>query len=277
MQLTVTRDFGARIIAPRGRLKLAGQETVLSLLMRGYSVTTSSGGFVRSINGLSGGDDGRQPVAWFFYRNGVEPSVGAGTVVDSGDHIWWDLHDWSQADEVPAVVGSFPEPFLNGVEGRHFAVRIECSELDGYACETVSAEFHRLDVAAVVAGLEPSSSDPDALRVLVGPWPHIARRLGAQSLERGPRTSGVYALFSSDGQRLTPLDAAGRRMRALGTETGLIAATRSGRHNPIWVVTGTDTRGVDLASGVFTTAGLHDHFAVAVVPGRSVPLPEEAP
>ena len=130
VQLTVTRDFGAHVLGRAGAPQVKGAETVMSLLVRNEKVTTKyGGGFVEDINGLSGGQEaGGDPLDWFYYVNGIEaPKGAAATNVHPGDHVWWDLHDWSQTDDVPAVVGSFPEPFLNGVEGKRLPVRVECA------------------------------------------------------------------------------------------------------------------------------------------------------
>ena len=115
----------------------------MSLLMRNEPVATRfGGGFVQSIDGLSGGQEGARPVDWFYYVNGIEAGRGAAdTNVHAGDHIWWDRHDWSQTEHVPAVVGSFPEPFLNGVEGKRLPVRVECSTVPAPACHTVAARL----------------------------------------------------------------------------------------------------------------------------------------
>jgi hypothetical protein len=42
----------------------------------------------------------------------------------------------------------------------------------------------------------------------------------------------------------------------------------------VWAVTGTDGAGVDAAARAFTERTLGRRFAVAVVGGRPVPLPE---
>jgi hypothetical protein len=31
-----------------------------------------------------------------------------------GDNLWWDYRSWREANEVQAVVGAFPQPFLRG-------------------------------------------------------------------------------------------------------------------------------------------------------------------
>ncbi len=81
-------------------------------------VTTRYGGsFVQSIDGISGGGSGGTS-DWFFYVNGIEADKGATSIkVHQGDRIWWDYRDWGVTDDIPAVVGSFPEPFLHGVDG----------------------------------------------------------------------------------------------------------------------------------------------------------------
>ena len=137
VQLLVTRDFGAASVRSWSAPQERGQETVMSLLMRNATVSTRyGGGFVQSIDGLAGGQEGGQPVDWFYYVNGVEAGKGAAaTNVHPGDHIWWDRHDWSQTDDVPAVVGSFPEPFLSGLDGKRLPVRVECASAGGQAVQ----------------------------------------------------------------------------------------------------------------------------------------------
>ncbi len=275
VELTVTRDFGARLLPHSGALKARGAETVMSLLMRNYSVGTRfGGGFVQSIDGLSGGQQAGRPVDWFYYDNGVEAAKGAAaTNVHAGDAIWWDFHDWSQTEEVPAVVGSYPQPFLSGIAGKRLPVRIECADVAGAACKTVASRLLGLGVPAAIAGLGVTGG-PLTLRVLVGPWARIRGAPGAGSVEAGPRESGVYARFSPDGRTLTPLDQNGRALAPLSAGSGLIAATRHAEDAPVWLVTGTDARGVELAARGLVGAALRDRFAVALRPGSVMALPE---
>jgi len=275
VKLVVTRDFGAHVLPADGPLKVNGQVTVMSLLTRNYRVATrEAGGFVDSIDGLSGGQEAGAPVDWFYFVNGVEATKGAAqTTVRSGDRIWWDRHDWSQAETVPAVVGSFPEPFLNGVEGRRLAVRVECASAAGPACRTVAARLRALRIPVAVAAITASGA-PGSLRVLVAPWTGIANALGEQSLEQGPRASGVYARFSANGHTLMLLNQNGQSVAALRTGGGLIAATRQGEEPPVWLVTGTDERGVQLAAGAFDRSTLRDRFAVALGRDGAIPLPD---
>jgi hypothetical protein len=247
----------------------------MSLLMRNAAVTTRyGGGFVQSIDGLSGRHEEGQPVDWFYYVNGVEASVGAAeTNVHPGDHIWWDRHDWSQTDSVPAVVGSFPEPFLNGVGGKRLPVRIECSSLSSGPCRAVAAQLRGLRVPAALAGIGPGG-EPESLHVVVGPWSVVRGAQGTNTLEQGPQASGVYARISADGSSLAALDAKGHVARTLSAGSGLIAATRYGEEAPVWVVTGTDEAGLELAARAFNQSALENRFALALEPGgASLPLP----
>src|SRR5579862_3065766 len=155
--LTVTRDFGVHAVRMASPPRVHGQETVMSLLMRNATVATRyGGGFVQSVDGSSGGSTGGQPSDWFYYVNGVEaPQGAASTNVHPGDHIWWDLHDWSQSDSVPAVVGSYPEPFLNGIGGKRLPVRIECATVSSVPCQMVSSRLRALGVPAAIAAIGP--------------------------------------------------------------------------------------------------------------------------
>jgi hypothetical protein len=275
VQLRVTRDFGGTLLRQADAAKVQGQETIMSLLIRNDTVTTRfGGGFVQSIHGLSGVEEAGRPVDWFYYVNGLEAPRGAAeTNVHPGDHIWWDRHDWSQTEDVPAVVGSFPEPFLNGIAGKRLPVRVECQNVPGSACRTVSARLHEAGVPAAVAGLGAGGA-PQTVRVAVGPWPSVRGDLATETLAQGPRASGVYARFDANGRTLTLLDRDGRSTRALQGDAGLIAATRHAEDAPVWVVTGTDAAGVDLAARAFRTAVLEDRFAVAVTSAGTLALPD---
>jgi Domain of unknown function (DUF4430) len=278
VRLLVTRDFGAHVLSVINAPNVSGEQTVMSLLMRNDPVTTRyGGGFVESIKGLSGGQEGGEPVDWFYYVNGVEATKGAAaTDVHPGDHIWWDRHDWSQAEDVPAVVGSFPEPFLNGLGGKRWPVRIECANVSGFACTTVTSRLRAIGVPAAIAAIG-SSGEPETLRLIVGSWVRVGGDLTAHTIEAGPRASGVYARFSANGKTLTLLDQDGRSVRTLGADSGLIAATRNGESAPVWVVSGTDDAGVDLAAHDFLKSVLQDRFAVALSGAQAISLPVTAP
>ena len=101
----------------------------MRLLQRNYDVETRyGGGFVQEIDGVAGGRESGRPADWFYYVNGIEAPVGAAERrVAAGERVWWDHHAWEAAQRVPAVVGSFPEPFLTGLEGKRFPVKLVCA------------------------------------------------------------------------------------------------------------------------------------------------------
>src|ERR1019366_2408642 len=72
---TVTREFGATGVRSVTAPPVQGQGTGMSLLMRNAKVGARfGGGFVQSVNGVSGGQEGGEPVDWFYYVNGIEAS-----------------------------------------------------------------------------------------------------------------------------------------------------------------------------------------------------------
>ena len=269
VSLTVTRDFGAQHLGQVSQGRVPGSETVMRMLERHFPVTTRyGGGFVESVDGHSGSSGRRD---WFFYVNGIEGAKGAaGTAVHSGDRVWWDLHDWSVAQDTPAVVGSFPEPFVHGSGGRRLPTVLECATDVPTACGTVSSELTRIGVP-VASSLLGTAAGTDSLAVEVGTWRDLRGEIVASLIDHGPGSSGVYARFA--GSTLQLLDPQGRIARTLGAGAGLVAATAQSNSEPTWLVTGTNPAGVAAAAAALTPRALRDHFAVAVQGGSELPLP----
>src|SRR5262245_20405612 len=75
-RLLVTRDYGAERLLRASEEGPAESETVLRFLDREADIQTRyGGGFVQSIEGLSGGLTGGRSFDWFFYVNGIESEV----------------------------------------------------------------------------------------------------------------------------------------------------------------------------------------------------------
>ena len=275
VELTVSRNFGAEPLRTAGEKEIPAGETVMRLLQRELVVKTRyGGGFVQEIDGISGGRRSGRPVDWFYYVNGIEAETGAAARrLSPGDRVWWDHHDWGAAMRIPAVVGSFPEPFVSGSGGRRLPVRIDCAEGSRRACDEVRERLE--EAGAKVGGMSTigSQASDGVLRLLVGPWAEIRRDPAARRMEGGPKVSGVFALPSAREPRLELLDPRGKPVRTLGGGSGLVAATRLYDQQPTWVVTGTDAVGVDAAAAALEESRLLDHFAVAIENGREIPLP----
>lgn len=275
VSLTVTRDFGSASLLELARPEVHGSDTVMRLLQRNAEVRTRyGGGFVQAIGDVEGGRRKGRPYDWFFYVNGTLAEEGATAIdLNGGDRIWWDHHDWGVTPRVPAVVGSYPAPFVRGDEGKRLPVRVECEDPRGPACETVADKLIELGVPAGRAGLGASAAD-DTLRVLVAPWRRLrGSEAEADALDDGPRRSGVFARFDDSGSALTVLDDRGRPARRLGPGTGLVAATRVEGRKPLWFVTGTDPAGVAAAARALGEATLKDRYALVIARDRPVSVP----
>jgi Domain of unknown function (DUF4430) len=270
VELTVTRDYGTVPVLHRELGDVTESDTVMRALERNAEITTRYGGdFVQSIGGVEAEETASTARDWFFYVNGVESTVGAADYpLHGGEAIWWDYRDWGAAMRVPAVVGSWPQPFLDGYDGRKHPVVVDCLG-GGAACETVS---ERLKAAGVgVAAGDPS----DAIRILVGPWVRLREDPAAGQIEEGTQTSGVFADFlpEASGFALQGLDEGGEPARRFGPDAGLVAATRLYESPPTWLVTGEDAAGVAAAAALLDGPDLRDRYAVVVEAGKDTPLP----
>jgi hypothetical protein len=174
---------------------------------------------------------------------------------------------------IPAVVGSFPEPFLSGSGGKKLPTRMVCLGAVGHSCDEVEQRLEAEDVKEVARATLPQSVGIDSLRILVGAWADMRKDVAARTLEDGPGASGVYARPSADGRHIALLDAQGKVVRTLGAGQGLVAAVHYRGQGPTWLVTGTDEVGVAAAAAALTEDELDNHFAVAVDHGVGVPLP----
>ena len=270
----VTRDFGSRQVGTGAADPIPGGETVMRMLQRDFDVETRyGGGFVQAINGIAGGREDGRPVDWFYYVNGILADNGAAAhKLAAGDRIWWDHHDWGAAQDIRAVVGAFPEPFLSGVDGKRLPVRLDCAADADEVCDEVA---ERLSKVGVNAGRSAAGSfgGVGVLRVKVGRWAEIRNDAAVRRLEAGPRASGVFARPTATGDEIALLDPRGEVERTLGAGGGLVAATRMGGEAPTWVVTGTDEVGVAAAAAQLQEEALSDSFAIAVEDGRPTPLP----
>jgi hypothetical protein len=276
--LTVTRDYGTERILEASEPDPAESETVIRLLDREAEITTRyGGGFVQSIDGISGELAGGRSRDWFFFVNGIEsPRGSADVVVRGGDRIWWDYRDWTDAMRAPAVVGSWPEPFAQASAGtERLPVRIVCA-IRGRTCGAVA---ERLSEEGVDASTETSRAEradaPPALRMLVGPWARIDSDEVAEQLDDGPATSGVFARFErrDHGFELVALDQRASPVRAFGPGAGLVAGLREGSGPPTWLVTGTDSRGVRRAAAMLDAEHLANRYAVLASGGAELDLP----
>jgi hypothetical protein len=275
--LTVTRDYGSKNLLEKTD-SIHESDNVLRVLDRNAEVSTRyGGGFVQSIDGLAGTQSGGRSSDWFFYVNGIESPIGAAQFdLSGGDRIWWDYRDWTAAMRVPAVVGSWPEPFVHGFQSNHWETAVVCAAqratCDRAGTRLAGAGVHA--VAAPTAGV--AGSRPDTIEVLVGTWSAIRANPLAALLSSGPDRSGVFARFAGTKKPLLDLlNQQGQPAGSIGKGGGLVAALRTGDGPPVWVVTGTDSKGVAAAANLLGD-DLRNHYTVATQPGAGaigVPVP----
>ena len=251
--LSVTRDFGAQAVA-----SLTDQPM------------PEDGGLARILQRYPNPRAGES-----LFVNGILATEPPGELeLRGGDRVWLDQHDAGVAREIEAVVGSFPEPFLHGTEGRRLPVRVECDNPRAGACAAVADKLVGLGVVAGRSVIGRSAAD-ETLRILVAPWKRLrGREFEADSLDAGPWRSGVYARFDASGERLLVLGAGGRLARTLGAGTGFIAAIRAQNRQPVWFVTGVDEAGVESAARALDESVLSDRFALAISADLPVAVPQ---
>jgi hypothetical protein len=268
VELTVTRDYGAVPVLHRRIGDVTEADTVMRVLERNAEIETRyGGGFVHSIEGIEGGGSGAHD--WFFYVNGLWSPIGAAEYeLHGGERIWWDYRDWTVGERVAAAVGSWPQPFAGGYEGRRHQTAVVCRGA-GDACAEVRRRLRGAGATLVGVG------EDGAIRVLVGPWPRIADDPDAELLSKGVETSGVFAEFGSlaGAPQLHGLDERGEVARRFGPAAGLVAATRRGDGPPAWLVTGSTPAGVEAAIGLLDDETLRDRYGVVGEGGRETPLP----
>ena len=282
-KLTITRDFGSEQLV-REEQSLRESDDVMSVLDRSADIETRYGGaFVDSIDGISGaGEDGRR-TDWIFYVNGIESSLGAAEFeARDGDRIWWDYRDWTDVLRTPALVGSWPEPFVHGFNGERWETIVNCESVDQSppprACDEVSlaAEEAGIEVTQHVGppGELPTMESGSAL-IEVGTWDVLSDGEVTGLLGATPARSGVFARFTGSGEetRLELLSPRAEVTRTLGPGAGLVAALRPGEGPPTWVVAGTDQEGVEAAAALLGEDSLRDRYAVATAGGEPIPVP----
>jgi hypothetical protein len=252
--LHVTRDYGREILFSR-EVGCRPGDTVLDILDRNLEVQTAyGGGFVSGIAGLESGYTGRtwgrEKKDWLYWVNGVAAAVGPAQYRPRpGDYIWWDYQDWSAGQMANAVVGAFPQPFVNGYgSGAGGALVLHPV---GYEAEAALLEsvLRKHGVGSVRTTL----LDQELVRqrekptLVVGAWEHLGDVPDlAHWNDQGPR-GGVYLrLAVGEVLRLGP---DGRETGRHGAGTGVLWAVGNGPGDraPLFMVTGADRAGVRAA------------------------------
>lgn len=262
----VTRDFGEQRLDQAALPTVRESDTVMRLLQGGNKVKTRFGGaYVQSIDGLAE----RGEKSWLYFVNGIAGDKGADDFdLNPGDVVQWDYHSTKVRQNIPAIVGAFPEPFVHGIDARRFPVRVECEDARSAPCDRVKETLRGAGAPATGSALGTQGTQ-NVARVVVATW-DVARNLpSVRALEQGPRRSAVFARYAASGD-LSLLDEDGRKVRDAGRDAGLVAALRPRDDQLVWVVTGGSQAGLRRAAAAFKRTDLRDAFAVAAPAGGPV-------
>lgn len=257
VRLLVTRDYGREVLLERD-VSLPENSSVMDLLEGEAAVIRSyGGGFVQGIDGLeaTGGGWGGERQDWFYYVNGVFSPVGAvDYVLSPGDVVWWDYHSWSAGPAFPALVGSFPEPFVNGFLGKGQGVLILSPAENGETARKLQQGLLAAGAGEVALG-EPKEAllaERSCPTIVLGLWKELQEVEWLAELNRNHHRAGICVHFTPAGLEL--VDYRGQVAGRVEKSAGVIVATGagSGDPNPLWLVAGTDGPGLERAVEALT-------------------------
>jgi hypothetical protein len=245
--------------------------------------TKYGGGFVSSINGISSEYEGasKNRKDWFFYINGIASSLGANDyILKDGDIEHWDFRDWSYQPSVPAIIGTFPQPFRNGYQDKLKPTVVVYEEPFLEEALSVADKLKELGVSGVSAqtcGQLPDETKESSNLII------IAERSNEliSELNSAHKRLGFYVYIEQN--KLITLDAGGNLSQEFGTGCGLIQATQNPWHpngiasgeSVVWMVTGTDDNGVRDAAATLAEnhEGLRNAFAIVIKDKNIVKIP----
>jgi predicted small secreted protein len=277
--VVVTRDFGRELILAEEVEIGEGTDAMTALQTVAEVETKYGGGFVKAINGLSSQEASQ--LDWFYYINGISLSLGAKDyLLGDGDLEHWDLRDWSYRQFVPAVIGAFPQPFLNGLRGEVKPTAVVYDAPFAGEAGALAAKLEEWGVAEIT--LNGAETLPDGVKnssnlIIVG---------GAESgliLELNELRQKLGFFACMEGGKITVLDEKGDQSGEYGAGWGLIQATQNpwspggvgSGESIVFMVTGADENGVRSAIGALidNSDGLRYAYAVLVNNNEIIKIP----
>ncbi|NQT31635.1 MAG: DUF4430 domain-containing protein [Deltaproteobacteria bacterium] len=279
VMVVVTRDFGRELILAETLEIEAGTNAMEALQAVAGVETKYGGGFVKAINGLSSQEANQ--LDWFYYINGISLSLGAKDyALRDGDVEQWDLRDWSYRSFVPAIVGAFPQPFLNRVRGEVKPTAVVYDEPFAGEAGALAAKLEEWGVTEVTLNGAETLSDG------VKEQSHLIIVGGADSglileLNELHKKLGFFAYC--EGGKIMVLDEKGNPAGEYGAGWGLIQATQNpwspggvgSGESIVFMVTGTDENGIRSAVDTLinNSDGLRNAYAVLVNNNEIIKIP----
>ncbi|SFG57215.1 protein of unknown function [Desulfotomaculum arcticum] len=259
VNLVVTQNYGHTKMFGR-KVGLVKDEVGMEVMFRNLDIQTAyGGGFVNAINGVeskytfyTGAE--RKKLDWFYWVNGILAPVGVAEYrPQPGDEIWWDYHNWDVTMFIPAVIGSYPQPFKSGFWGKNPGTVIMYTEPFKEGAQKLKQSLLEQGVKEIdVAAYNPSVlENPDKYYILLGTWGELSA--DSESLQKTNlkgKFIGVYIKFA-DG-KMQALNLQGQTVKTFDDTAGAIYAFAPGIGSvkPTWLVTGTGNAGVQSALDV---------------------------
>lgn len=271
--VVVTRDFGRELILA-GEIEIGEGTDAMTALQSVAGVETKyGGGFVKAINGLESQEASQ--LDWFYYINGVSLSLGAKDyALGDGDVEQWDLRDWGYRQFVPAIIGAFPQPFINGVRGEVKPTAVVYDEAFTGEAAALAAKLEERGAAKVT--LNAAETLPGAIKeqsnlIIVG----SAESGLILELNELPKKLGFFAYF--EGGKIIALDEKGNLAGDYGAGWGLIQATQNpwspggvgSGDSAVFMVTGADESGVRSAANALIDNSDELSYAYAALVNNS--------
>ncbi len=283
VRIMATRDCGRELLFDTTFPVDAGITAMDALKKAAQVETKYGGGFVNSINGLSSeyGSANSKKKDWFFYINGILSNVGAGDYkLRQGDIEHWDFRDWSYQQFVPAIIGSYPQPFLSGFTSEAIPTVVACESMFQKEAESLQDNLKQAGVTQISAvsseALSRESREQNNLIIIAGLQNSLISELNSLHKKLG------FFAYSENG-KVVVLDVAGNLSKEYGRNCGLIQATQNpwnpdgigAGESAVWMITGTDPGGVRSAVSALINNrnDLDQAFAVIINEGAIIKIP----
>jgi hypothetical protein len=281
--LRVTKDFGREVIFHQ-TVPIKKDWTVMDLLDTHLEIETKfEGSFINGINGLASEKGGftKDRYDWFFYVNGVSADVGAAAYqIQGGDQVWWDYHVWrNMSTAIPALIGSYPEPFINSYLGKVGPITVMSSPEDQELADKVVRSLKSHGAKNISTGaLDASAMENRKGPVLVlGSFPELKKISWLDKFNEAYRKTGTGVHFTDKGVELFTSN--GELGETVTGSAGVIVASGEGLgdESPLWLIMGTDIQGLTDAVEILTNSPykISGMYQAAVVSGEVRRLPLE--
>lgn len=278
--LMITKDFGTQKIVEK-KVAIQNNWTIFDLLDSTVKIDSKwDGGFVNAIDGLESKSAGftRDGFDWFYFINGMCADVGADQYdLRPGEVIWWDYHVWKTMGSTnSAVIGCYPEPFINGYRGKIGTTNILVSNGNMKMAEDLKSSLAGRGVKSIaIKNLENSLLEKrQGPTIVIGTWDQLKQLDWLNKFNNAYRKTGTSVYFSDKGLEL--LDYCGNTKKTM-KNAGIITATGNGLgdSSPLWLVCGTEQMGLQLAVDLLVKnpAKISCCYGVAVAADKVYRLP----